>query len=120
MRRARNLYSQWRLWIPGSLVSLAPRNDDGTVVAGSPPERSDMRNRTNGDEYLWSAPGFRCTHRATLAEHVGWVQPFAKLSIYALSSFRGAANAASPESITTVGGIDSGQSLRDFRNDGVR
>ena len=25
--RARNPYSRWWLWIPGSLVSLAPRND---------------------------------------------------------------------------------------------
>jgi hypothetical protein len=28
LARARNPYSRWWLWIPGSLVSLAPRNDE--------------------------------------------------------------------------------------------
>src|SRR5260370_30844699 len=27
-RQARNPYSRWRLWIPGSLALLAPRNDE--------------------------------------------------------------------------------------------
>src|ERR1700682_1522447 len=28
LAQARNPYSRWWLWIPGSIVSLAPRNDD--------------------------------------------------------------------------------------------
>src|ERR1700710_1178875 len=32
--QARNPYSRWWLWIPGSLVSLAPRHGGGTAGAG--------------------------------------------------------------------------------------
>ena len=56
LAQARNPYSLSWLWIPGSLVSLAPRNDVAGVTA-APPRPSSLSRaplaRNDGDQADW-------------------------------------------------------------------